>query len=44
VTLIDKSGQEVLLAMMCQRATFIATGLYTRHLLEELQARSRENE
>ena len=39
VTLIDKRGEEVLLAMISQRATFIATGLYTRHLLEELQAR-----
>jgi ABC-type transporter Mla MlaB component len=39
VTLIDKSGEEVLLEMIRQQAKFIAAGLYTRHLLEELQAR-----
>lgn len=40
VTLIDKSGEEVLLQMLHQRARFIATGLYTKHLLEELQMRT----
>ena len=39
VTMIDKSGEEVLLEMIHQHANFIATGLYTRVLLEELQAR-----
>ena len=39
VTAIDKNGEEVLLKMIQQRATFVATGLYTRHLLNELKAR-----
>ena len=39
VTAIDKSGEEVLFKMMQQRTTFVATGLYTRHLLNELKAR-----
>jgi len=39
VTSIDRSGEEVLLAMIHQQARFVATGLYTRHLLEQLQAR-----
>ena len=38
VTLIDKRGEEVLLKMIHQHARFVATGLYTSHLLEELQA------
>jgi|SRR5579862_964999 len=40
VTLIDKCGEEVLLEMIHQHARFVASGLYTRHLLEELQART----
>ena len=39
VTWIDKSGEEVLLKMIREHAQFIATGLYTSHLLEELQTR-----
>jgi hypothetical protein len=39
VTMIDKRGEEVLLAMIGQRARFVTTGLYTPHLLEELRAR-----
>lgn len=39
VTVIDKRGEEVLLTMVCQRARFVTTGLYTPHLLEELRAR-----
>jgi ABC-type transporter Mla MlaB component len=39
VTWIDRSGEEVLLGMIHQGARFVATGLYTKHLLEELQAR-----
>jgi len=39
VTSIDKSGEEILLKMLCQQAKFVASGIYTRHLLEELQAR-----
>lgn len=37
ITLIDKSGEEVLRDMMQKHTRFVATGLYTRHLLEELQ-------
>ena len=41
VTVIDKTGEEILLMMIHQQATFIATGLYTRHLLEELKGRTK---
>src|ERR1700761_1793056 len=41
VTVIDKNGEDVLLKMICQQARFVAAGLYTRHLLEELQARTK---
>ena len=41
VTSIDRSGEEVLLGMIHQGARCIATGIYTRHLLEELQARTK---
>ncbi len=40
VTVIDKSGEEVLFKMLHQQARFVATGLYTKHLLEELQTRT----
>jgi hypothetical protein len=40
VTLIDKSGEEVLFMMIHQGARLVATGLYTKHLLEELQTRT----
>ena len=40
VTLIDRCGEAVLLQMIHQHAKFVANGLYTRHLLQELQARS----
>lgn len=39
VTVIDKNGQEVLLAMIRQGARCVATGVYTSHLLEELKSR-----
>jgi ABC-type transporter Mla MlaB component len=42
VTLIDKDGKEVLLQMIRQEARFIATGLYTRHLLAELHAHMKD--
>lgn len=38
VTSIDKSGVQILSMMIHDGATFIATGLYTRHLLEDLNA------
>jgi len=40
VTVIDKTGEEILLMMIHQQAKFIATGFYTRHLLEELKGRT----
>jgi ABC-type transporter Mla MlaB component len=39
VTSIDKSGEGVLLMMVEDGARFVASGVYTRHLLEQLQAR-----
>lgn len=39
VTVIDKNGQEVLLAMIREGARCVATGVYTSHLLEELKSR-----
>lgn len=41
VTLIDRCGEEVLLEMIRQHASFVASGVYTRHLLQELQAGTR---
>jgi hypothetical protein len=37
ITVIDKRGEEVLSMMMGEGVTFVATGLYTRHLLETLR-------
>ena len=45
VTSIDRSGEEILLRMIHQGARCVATGIYTKHLLEELQTRTKaENE
>ena len=38
VTSIDKTGEEVLSMMVRDGARFVASGVYTRHLLEQLQA------
>ena len=38
VTSIDKSGEEALSIMICDGATVLASGVYTRHLVEELRA------
>lgn len=38
VTSIDKDGELVLLKMMRDGAQFVASGLYTKHLLESLSA------
>jgi ABC-type transporter Mla MlaB component len=44
VTSIDKSGEEAILMMVRDGATFVASGVYTKHLLDQLQARkSRSN-
>ena len=40
ITVIDKSGEEVLSMMIGEGATFVATGLYTRHLLKALHERT----
>jgi anti-anti-sigma regulatory factor len=37
VTMIDKIGEEVLRKMIEQRASFVVTGVYTKHLLEQLR-------
>ncbi len=39
VTSIDKSGEEALSMIMRDGATVVASGVYTRHLLEELRSR-----
>jgi ABC-type transporter Mla MlaB component len=39
VTSIDKSGEAALLMMVRDGATFVASGVYTKHLLDQLQAR-----
>ena len=45
VTSIDRNGEKILSRMIRQGARCLATGIYTRHLLEELQARTKgENE
>ena len=36
VTVIDKCGEEVLSMMIGEGTKFVATGLYTKHLLEAL--------
>ena len=36
VTVIDKSGEEVLSMMIDEGARFVASGLYTKHLLKML--------
>jgi hypothetical protein len=38
VTSIDKSGEEVLSIMIRDGATVLASGVYTRHLVDELRA------
>jgi hypothetical protein len=38
ITSIDKDGEQVLLMMIRDGARFVATGLYTKHLLELLSA------
>ena len=39
ITVIDKSGEEVLSMMIGEGTKFVATGLYTKHLLEALHMR-----
>ena len=36
ITSIDKAGEQALLMMLRDGAKFVATGLYTKHLLESL--------
>jgi ABC-type transporter Mla MlaB component len=44
VTSIDKSGEEALLMMVRDGATFVASGVYTKHLLDQLHARQTKQE
>jgi hypothetical protein len=39
VIVIDKSGEEVLSAMIAEGVNFVANGLYTKHLLKALRER-----
>lgn len=39
VTSIDKSGEQALAMMVHDEATFVASGVYTKHLLDLMQAR-----
>jgi ABC-type transporter Mla MlaB component len=39
VTSIDKSGEEAICLIMRDGATVVASGVYTKHLLDELKAR-----
>jgi len=39
VTFVDLDGERVLAAMMKDGAEFIATGVYTKHILEMLEKR-----
>ena len=39
VTVIDKKGEEVLSMMIDEGARFVASGLYTKHLLQSLLER-----
>jgi anti-anti-sigma regulatory factor len=39
VTFIDKSGEEVLSMMINEGARFMASGLYTKHLVQTLHER-----
>ena len=39
VTFVDLDGERVLAAMMKDGAEFIATGVYTKHILETLEKR-----
>jgi hypothetical protein len=38
ITSIDKDGEQILLMMIRDGAKFVATGVYTKHLLESLSA------
>jgi ABC-type transporter Mla MlaB component len=44
VTSIDKSGEEAILMMVRDGATFVASGVYTKHLLDQLQARQTDQQ
>jgi hypothetical protein len=39
VTFVDLDGERVLAAMIGDGAKFIATGVYTKHILETLEKR-----
>jgi|SRR5690242_9425611 ABC-type transporter Mla MlaB component len=43
VTFIDKSGMRLLHMLMRDGAQFTASGIYTKHVIEQLQARRKSN-
>jgi outer membrane protein TolC len=43
ITLIDKSGERWLRTLLKQGARFIASGVYTRHVLDQLNANRKRN-
>jgi hypothetical protein len=43
VTVIDKSGEEVLSMMIYEGARFMASGLYTKHLVQTLHERKKHS-
>ena len=44
VTFIDKSGERLLRVLARDGAEFIASGIYTRHVLDEIAAKLRPND
>jgi hypothetical protein len=42
VTAIDKSGERLLRAMFKEGAELIATGIYTKHMLEKVKTTRRK--
>jgi outer membrane protein TolC len=43
ITFIDKSGERLLRAMVKERAQFIASGIYIKHVLEQLNAKVKDS-
>src|SRR5277367_6741993 len=41
ITFIDKSGERLLRAMVKERAQFIASGIYIKHVLEKLTSKGK---
>jgi anti-anti-sigma regulatory factor len=43
VSFIDKSGEKVLAELCTEGAELIATGIYTRHLVDNIERKKRSN-